>query len=463
MKLDLGRELARLVGNTTVRLAVTGLSGAGKTVFITSLVHNLLSAAANPAVLPLFRVRSRGQLVAARIVPEAEIAKRHFPYAALVAALGQEAPRWPPSTIGTSQIRVALRYRTHHLLKRQVARLATLDLDIIDYPGEWLLDLPLLDRSFAEWSGGTMALCRRAPRAALAQPWLDYIAANPPGGAASEDTARNASELYRQFLRRCRGELGLSLLQPGRLLSPGEFEGAPLLWFCPLPVAADATPRPGTLHALMAERFEAYKTHVVERFYRENFRRFDRQAVLVDVLHALNTGRHAFEDASLALSAVLQSFRFGRAGIIERLLGGARIDKALFLATKADHVTPAHYANLRQLLGRMMLGPGQDARFQGAAVETRIVAAVRCTEIGTGTFDGKQVGMLIGTLVGESAPKVLFPGEVPAEPPPPEHWASNPPDYPEFCPPRIDPAPLAGIPQIGLDAALDYLVGDRFA
>jgi predicted YcjX-like family ATPase len=111
----------------------------------------------------------------------------------------------------------------------------------------------------------------------------------------------------------------------------------------------------------------------------------------------------------------------------------------------------------------MMLGPGQDARFQGAAVETRIVAAVRCTEIGTGTFDGKQVGMLIGTLVGESAPKVLFPGEVPAEPPPPEHWASNPPDYPEFCPPRIDPAPLAGIPQIGLDAALDYLVGDRFA
>jgi hypothetical protein len=461
MNLDIGGELQRLAGESTVRLAVTGLSQAGKTVFITSLVHNLLSAAVNPASLPFLRVKSRGSLVAVRVVPDAAIAKRHFPYAALIEEMAQDPPRWPHSTTGTSQIRVALRYRTQHLLWRQVAPLATLNIDIIDYPGEWLLDLPLLGKTFAEWSKETLTLCRREPRAGAARPWLDYLAAHGPKSAASEDTARNASELYRDFLRRCRREHGLSLLQPGRLLSPGEFEGAPLLWFCPLPVESDEAVRPGTLHALMEQRFDAYKTHVVEKFYRENFRRFDRQAVLVDVLRALNTGRHAFEDAQAALSAVLESFRFGRAGWIASLLGGARIDKVLFLATKADHVTPAHYANLRQLLDRMMVGPSQEMRFKGGAVETRIVAAVRCTEVGTGAFDGKQVGMLTGTLVGDTGPKVLFPGEVPPEPPRPEHWTSHPPDFPEFQPPRINAAPLHGIPHIGLDEALDYLIGDR--
>ena len=44
---------------TTVRLAVTGLSGAGKTVFITSLVHNLLAAGVDPRALPLMRLAAR--------------------------------------------------------------------------------------------------------------------------------------------------------------------------------------------------------------------------------------------------------------------------------------------------------------------------------------------------------------------------------------------------------------------
>src|SRR5438270_647788 len=135
MNFDVGGELQRLLGETTVRLAVTGLSQAGKTVFITSLVHNLLSAAVDPAALPFLRVKSRGALVAAKLVPEAEIAKRHFPYKALVEEMAQEPPRWPRSTTGTSQIRLALRYRTRHLLWRQLAPLATLNLDIIDYPG----------------------------------------------------------------------------------------------------------------------------------------------------------------------------------------------------------------------------------------------------------------------------------------------------------------------------------------
>ncbi|MEA3021791.1 MAG: YcjX-like family, partial [Alphaproteobacteria bacterium] len=48
-------DLAELAKGSTVRLAVTGLSRSGKTVFITSLVHNLLSALHQPHRMPLLR------------------------------------------------------------------------------------------------------------------------------------------------------------------------------------------------------------------------------------------------------------------------------------------------------------------------------------------------------------------------------------------------------------------------
>jgi predicted YcjX-like family ATPase len=459
MELDWPDELKRLAGESTVRLAVTGLAGAGKTVFITSLLHNLQAAAAHPEALPLLRPVARRRLVAARIVPETGVA---FPYPRLVREMAAEPPRWPESTIGTSRIRLALRYRTEHVLWSRIAPVAKLSLDIIDYPGEWLLDLPMMAQSYDEWSRATLGLAATEPRRALAAPFLDFIGANGPNDAASEDTARNAAELYREYLRRCRTEHGLSLLQPGRLLSPGEFALAPFLWLCPLPVGA-ASPRPGTLHALMAQRFDEYRDKVVAGFYREHFRRFDRQVVLVDVLRALDAGEHAFADARRALAAILESFRFGRSRFLASLFGGARIDRVLFLATKADHVTPAHYANLRQLLERMMLDPAEAMRFQGGEVRTGIVASARCTELGTGVFDGRPVGMLIGTLVGESERKVLFPGEVPAVPPDPGHWGEGRPDFPSFQPPRIEVQPVAGVPQIGLDDALQYLVGDKLA
>src|SRR5207249_7696573 len=49
-------NIADLAQGSTVWLAVTGLSRSGKTVFITSLVHNLLSSLHNTSRMPLLRV-----------------------------------------------------------------------------------------------------------------------------------------------------------------------------------------------------------------------------------------------------------------------------------------------------------------------------------------------------------------------------------------------------------------------
>ena len=67
-------------GGATVWLAVTGLSRSGKTVFITSLIHNLLSALHNPNRMPLLDMVGERRLIAATL----ETANAHrlprFPY-----------------------------------------------------------------------------------------------------------------------------------------------------------------------------------------------------------------------------------------------------------------------------------------------------------------------------------------------------------------------------------------------
>lgn len=41
-----------------------------------------------------------------------------------------------------SEIRLALRFRSRDSLLRHFKETSTLYLEIVDYPGEWLLDLP---------------------------------------------------------------------------------------------------------------------------------------------------------------------------------------------------------------------------------------------------------------------------------------------------------------------------------
>jgi uncharacterized protein len=454
--------LANLLLDRTVRLAVTGLSGAGKTVFITSVIHNLLSAAHRPSLLPLLGVQARSAVAAAQIISGATLSRPLFPYAEAIAAMAGTPPTWPEGTRDISQIRVAIRYRPEGIVSRQLGRMATLGLDIIDYPGEWLIDLPMLEQSFAQWSAGVLALCRQEPRRSLAADWLGFLKTLAPEGPADESKAREAAARYTDFLRRCKEPRhGLSLVQPGRFVLPGAYEGAPILWFCPLEGAEDMKPARGSLRALMESRYDAYRREIVRKFYREHFRTFDRQIVLVDLLRALDGGRHAFEDARAALTAILGSFDFGRPSWLAPLLG-SRIDRVLFAATKADHVTPDQYGNLRSLLGEMMAAPSLDMRFAGGSVAVRALAAVRCTEVGRGRVNGREVGMIRGIPVGESRPRLLYPGEVPASPPPPNHWETPPAEFPDFRPPSISAAPVAGIPHIGLDEALEFLIGDKF-
>src|SRR6202789_553012 len=164
--------------NPTVRLGVTGLSRAGKTVFITALIHGLTRGGR----FPVFEPFAAGRIAQAPLEPQPDDAVPRFDYENHVRTL-IEARQWPNSTVDISELRLVIDYQ------RQNGADRTLTLDIVDYPGEWLLDLPLLNKSYEQWSGESLALSRERLRAPLATEWHTYLATLNAGNRENEQAA----------------------------------------------------------------------------------------------------------------------------------------------------------------------------------------------------------------------------------------------------------------------------------
>lgn len=455
-------EWFHLAMDQTVRLAVTGLNQSGKTVFITSLVHQLLHARHDPN-LPFFDVANNNRLSGTKIMLQPDVDISAFRYDRFIASLTHNHPTWPTRTEELSEIRLAIRFQPSGLLHSRFMDASTLYLDIIDYPGEWLLDLPMLELSFEAWSAQIFAACETEPRFSLSVEWRAFLKTLHMTERADEPLLRQASALYTEFLHQCKADQhGLSFLQPGRFTIPGELKGTPLLTFCPLPPLTQSRPKVDSLYGIMARRFDAYKEKVIRRFYKEHFSKFDRQIVLIDMLKALNRGPENFSDMRIALESILQNFHYGSSSIVNRLFW-PKIDKLLFVTTKVDHVAANQHHNLERLLNRIVNKPANDAIFQGVEVKSMALSSVTCTQTVVREHDGRRLSFVRGTPKGRDQEILLFPGEIPESFPRAEDWDANRFNFIEFEPPRVSDSDAATLPHIRLDQALQFLLGDKLS
>ena len=101
-------NLTELAKGSTVWLAVTGLSRSGKTVFTTSLIHNLLSSLHNPNRMPLLNVVGERRLIAAKLEGAKANRLPRFPYAANIERMA--APDWPERTTDLSEIGIDVHF-----------------------------------------------------------------------------------------------------------------------------------------------------------------------------------------------------------------------------------------------------------------------------------------------------------------------------------------------------------------
>jgi hypothetical protein len=75
-------------------------------------------------------------------------------------------------------------------------------LEFLDYPGEWLLDLPLLGQSFADWSEVTLRRLETLNSSETARAFLGFVRGLPLGVRATRHYM-TGHRLYTELLREC--------------------------------------------------------------------------------------------------------------------------------------------------------------------------------------------------------------------------------------------------------------------
>ncbi len=461
---DTARDFANV---NTLKLGVTGLSGAGKTAFLVSVISNLLAMAQKKGAvdsLPRFRqalTDESGQIRLLDVKIESAGSSRipRFAYEKFRGKLAQqEEPSWPAGTDKPAQIvlRLTLKPRTKlGKLKGALVGPRVVRLEFFDYPGEWLLDLPLLEQSYQQWSTETLLNMKEAPRDALSEQFRAFLGTLSPSAPADDKTAEHGFELYRDMLRRCRRDAELRWLQPGHFLMPGQWGDVPLHHF--FPWAGAPNPFPGTLAAQLRDRFEAYKREIRETFFEPYFTAFNRQVVLVDVLGALFAGRTAFEDTRRALGRIGSSYSKLLSG---GWLFGRKTQHVAFVATKSDYVDELQRPHLQAMLESMVASaPGAEGNALGRRFH--FVSSIRCTtDANEPGKDGVTTRVVMGTGIGEQHQRPFYPGIVPAGDVPPVFWTKPFFVMPQLRPPVLQPGEAHPIDHINLDALLVDLFGD---
>src|SRR5690606_27668898 len=168
-------------------------------------------------------------------------------------------------------------------------------------------------------------------------------------------------------------------------------------------------------------------------------------------------GAAAVRDAQLTLTEIMRNFRYGQRDLLRRLFA-PRIDRLLFAATKADHITADQQPNLTALLTDLMGEADRLPRFESVPVETLCIASVRASEQVQVSTGGSYHPALRGVLLnGQTA--TFYPGDVPSRVPDATLWEQHRFDFQRLRPPRIPPR--TPLPHLRMDVVLEHLLGDK--
>jgi len=444
-------------------LGITGLSQSGKSTFITSLINQL--AQHETASLPGFSPVLSERLLGVTIHPLEDDSLAEFPYDVSYQGLASAEPTWPASTDDTSGCLLELK------LTQATSRLNpfsrehySLYLEIRDYPGEWLLDLPLRDMTYSRWCAQCSAQYTQEPRVELLGDFLGELQHLDPLGDADEDRLEALSIRFKEFLHSCKYDgNSLSQIQPGRFLVPGSVEDSDLLTFIPLLKCGSYTEgqlkaaSKGSYFKVCEQRYKRYIAELVDPFYKQFFSRIDRQLVLVDIVNAINAGPDYLDDMRQALANITDSFAYGSQSLLGKLFS-SKIDKVVFAATKVDQLVSEDHDAVRQLLALVIKQAYRSAQHEGVLPLCEATAAVRSSKeirkddsygiSGTGE-DGKPIAYI--------HPKI------PARIPVGEEWVP----FLEWSIPQLRPPKGVSyenhdaIPHIRLDTVLNALIEDK--
>ncbi len=432
-------------------IGITGLSKSGKSTFLTSLINQLKQH--RHARLSAFSPWLKEQIISVNELPLEDRYLPQFSYQSNLQRLISAPPEWPASTTDISGVLLEIKLRSKRLLRST----RVVYVELRDYPGEWLLDLPLLHLTFAEWCDQQSKLLSADLRLKIDPDFCSRLETLDPQTILAGSVIDQIGGDYADFLLKCKNapDGPISLIQPGRFLLSGQGATPPLFFPLTSIHEADFNPKSCSKESLYKEleqRFEHYKKEFVLPFFRQFIQPIDRQIVLVDVLQALNGGPAQLRDLREAIGAVSESFTYGAGSFWK-----SKIEKVMFVATKVDQVIAKDHDNVRQLLGSVVKSALEHASHNDAEYKVEAIASVRSAQ------DIKvkgQEGMTGSSLQGEAIAYVHpeIPNHIPSdlESAPFKAWK-----LPCLVPPagvRADQD--HSLPHIRLDQVMQDLLGD---
>lgn len=463
---DLVNQNAKGLATRRLRLGVTGFARSGKTVFIGALTQALLATSnkhqRKDGPLQQFDAYEQGLLRSVRLCPEVQQLVPQFPFRQVRDALLAQNGEWPEPTSGISSLTLELDFASQQAGSRFLQDslgltelgLGKLQLEIVDFPGEWLVDLSMLGLEYKDWSQQVLAASQQGQRAGFSRGFWQQLEAVATDTAADEELLEQLQQGWTDYLHQC-ADYGLTTNQPGRHLRPDRLAGSPVLRFVPLPEHLQGS----ELYQRCQERFATYQQQVIKPFYRDVFSRMDRQLVLVDVLRMLELGEEAFHDMQQSLASILQNFDYGKGGLLSWLTGH-KTTRVMFAATKADHVTRGDRRNLEDVLRNMLAVVDDHNRLRGNAADWDVMAlaSVRATQDKATTSEPVRE-VLYGCPADEQEMACWDPGGLPLDMPP--RWEQVRFRFYRFKPLEYPAALQTGFPAINLGRAVQFLLGDK--
>lgn len=378
----------------TKRIGVTGFSRAGKTVFLTSLLHHLLDCSLEDWSKSS---RFKGITLSGR-ADNRRMDGQVFPYDEFVDYYRAERPSWPPPTIESSSYRVKLHILTENKRRSTV-------LEFFDYPGEMLVDVPLCWTSYDEWCDEVWPRLERGKSAAPDEyeHWqraVNVLASNDCTSEASIDGAMaEANDRYLTFCRAAKANRRL-VFAPTKPLLLSQLSEIPQ--FSPLPECLREN-NPAVL-ARMRRACEEYERSVVQPFFRQ-LSYCDTHVVLVDLFDILVEGTERYNQVRKDLRSTLETYEYvNRNGHFARLSRWLRaklrrpcVREVLFCATKADHADRNSRANLKLLLKELVKSSSDHLIAKsGLDPEYFYCASVKATVDREATFGDQTRSALFG-------------------------------------------------------------------
>ncbi len=421
----------------TIKVAVTGLSQSGKTVFLTSLINQLIANDKLP-----FLNEKLGRSFVARLLPPDSVYMR-FDYYSKLSEFRKKNPIWPKSTKAVTKTTIQLEFKSNYaFLESQI-----INLELVDYPGEWLLDLMMLDLSFEEWSNHMIDLAKEKKRVKFSKEWLEAIAG---------DIDKSEEELFDLFSEYQKNLYyhGYSYVGPGRFVEAGDMQNDPILYFCPL------KDKNNSIYEQFKKRYDLYVKEVVNRLYLEHFREFDTQIILVDLIKTLNGGEEIFDDMHLAIKGILKSFTYGSNNFISKFFD-LKIDHVIFAASKADHIPLSQREAYIRLLKEMIWDMKQELDIKHVDTESTIFASVKSTQYVKAKLNGVEVDCVRGIVVGEDEPSTHFPGLLPKDYKDKNFWKEGKFNFVSFKPISFPSKDTNAVDHIRMDRLIYSLLKDR--